>query len=81
MQITRIRDMHSLSKIKNRLKRSQLYRREKLLRNKEKRRERLKRRKEAESSGEIVGCWLVVLEAVIMLSSFTSRSPSQFRRP
>lgn len=58
MQITRIRRMDSLSKIKNKLKRSELYRREKALRNKEKRRERTKKRKEAESSGETVGCWL-----------------------
>ena len=56
MQITRIRDMDSLSKIKNKLKRSELYRREKALRNKEKRQERTKKRKEAERSGETVGC-------------------------
>ena len=57
--------MHSLSKIKNKLKRSELYRREKALRNKEKRRERMKKRKEAESAGETVGWWVVAVEAVI----------------
>ena len=67
MQITRIRDMHSLSKIKNKLKRSELYRREKALRNKEKRRERMKKQKEAESSGETVRWWVVAVEPVILL--------------
>lgn len=67
MQITRIRDMHSLSKIKNKLKRSELYRREKALRNKEKRRERMKKRKEAESSEETVRWWVVAVEPVILL--------------
>ena len=61
--------MHSLSKIKNKLKRSELYRREKTLRNKEKRRERMKKRKEAESSGETVGWWVVAVEPVILLLS------------
>lgn len=80
MQITRIRDMHSLSKIKNKLRRSELYRREKALRNKEKWRERMKKRKEADSLEETVGSRLFVVEAVVVSSSFLSRSLSRFRR-
>lgn len=80
MQITRVRDMHSLSKIKNKLRRSELYRREKALRNKEKRRERIKKRKEADSQEGTVGTRLFDLEAVAVSSFFLGRSLSLFRR-
>ena len=80
MQITRIRDMHSLSKIKNKLRRSELYRKEKALRNKEKRRERMRKRKEAESLEGTVGFGLFVLEAVAVSNFCFSRSLSRFRR-